>query len=306
MDLIAQITAPGFAAALATIVLLDLVLAGDNAIVIGLAARNVPAHMQRRVIFWGMAGAIITRALLTLIVVWLLRIPGFLLVGGLALVWIAWRLAQDDAGPGSHRIEAKTSVRAAIGTIVIADAVMGVDNVLAIGGAAQGSALLVVLGLVISIPIVIWGSQLILRVADRFPSIVVIGAGVLGWTAAKMIAGEALLSDVFARTPALRLALYAAVVGAVTLPALWRRARASDRRVGIALVLLLAWCAAFEVVEQALGWDDAPAADWRWWHEGIDLVMWVGWIPLAVVFLRRLDRRARPPREGAAHAPPVR
>jgi YjbE family integral membrane protein len=293
MDFIAQINTPGFAAALATIVLLDLVLAGDNAIVIGLAARNVPEHMQRRVIFWGMAGAIGTRALLTLVVVWLLRIPGFLLAGGLALVWIAWRLAQDDAGPGGHSVEARTSVRAAIGTIVVADAVMGVDNVLAIGGAAQGSALLVVLGLVISIPIVIWGSRLILRVAARFPAIVIVGAGVLGWTAAKMIASEALLADLWHGAPTLRLLLYALVVGAVTLPALWHRARASDRRLGVALTLLLAWCTAFEVIEQALGWDDASPADWRWWHEGIDLVMWVGWIPLAVALLRRFDPQSR-------------
>lgn len=100
VDLLAQITTPGFAAALATIVLLDLVLAGDNAIVIGLAARNVPAQMQRRVIFWGMAGAIVTRALLTLVVVWLLRIPGFLLGGGLALVWIANSKHGSTAGAG--------------------------------------------------------------------------------------------------------------------------------------------------------------------------------------------------------------
>jgi YjbE family integral membrane protein len=292
MDLVTQIGAPGFFSALATIVLLDLVLAGDNAIVIGLAARNVPQHLQRRVILWGMAGAIVSRALLTLVVVWLLRIPGFLLVGGLALVWIAWRLARDDATPGGHRIDAKTSVRAAVGTIVVADAVMGVDNVLAIGGAAQGSALLVVLGLVISIPIVIWGSALIVRVADRFPAVVIVGAGVLAWTAAKMIASEALLGGVFARAPGLRLALDAAVIGAVTLPALWRRARPSDRRVGLALGLLIAWCASFQLLEQALGWDEPSPADWRWWHEGIDLVMWVGWIPLAIVLLRRLERRA--------------
>lgn len=292
MDWIAEISAPGFFAALATIVLLDLVLAGDNALVIGLAARNVPKEMQRRVIFWGMAGAIVTRALLTLVVVWLLKIPGFLLIGGIALVWIAWTLARDDSGgEGGHKIEAKTSMRAAIGTIVVADAVMGVDNVLAVGGAAQGSSLLVVLGLVISIPVVVWGSRLVVVVVDRFPSVIVIGAAVLAWTAAKMIVSEPFLAFVFVREPALRLAFYGALIGAIVLPALWRRAQASQRRAGAGVVLLLAWLTVFGVIENALGWDDLSPIEWRWWHEGIDLVMWVGWVPFAVVLLRRLERR---------------
>ena len=299
MDWLAQISAPGFYSALATIVLLDLVLAGDNAIVIGLAARNVPKHMQKRVIFWGMAGAIGTRALLTLVVVWLLKIPGFLLAGGIALVWIAWTLTRDDdAVGGGHRIEAKTSVRAAIGTIVVADAVMGVDNVLAIGGAAQGSMLLVVLGLLISIPIVVWGSRLIVTIADRFPSVILIGAAVLAWTAAKMMLGEPLLAGFLGGEPGLRLAVYAVVIGGVVLPALWRRAQASQRRTGAALALLLAWLTAFALLERALGWDDASPEEWRWWHEGIDLAMWIGWIPFAVAILRRRDRR----RESAAPA----
>src|SRR3954467_13015518 len=113
--------------ALMSIVLIDLVLAGDNAIVIGLAARNVPPDLQRRVILWGTAGAIIVRALLTGVVVWLLKIPGFLLVGGLALVYIGWKLTRKEEG--GHAIEAKASFRAAVQTIVVADAVMGVDNV---------------------------------------------------------------------------------------------------------------------------------------------------------------------------------
>lgn len=292
MDWIAQISAPGFFAALATIVLLDLVLAGDNALVIGLAARNVPKDMQRRVIFWGMAGAIVTRALLTLVVVWLLKIPGFLLIGGIALVWIAWTLSRDDSGgAGGHKIEAKTSVCAAIGTIVVADAVMGVDNVLAVGGAAQGSSLLVVLGLVISIPVVVWGSKLVVVVVDRFPSVIVIGAAVLAWTAAKMIVSEPLLASAFVGEPALRLAFYGALIGAIVLPAIWRRAQASQRRAGAAVVLLLIWLTVFGLIENALGWDDLSSIEWRWWHEGIDLVMWVGWVPLAVVLLRRLGRR---------------
>ena len=291
MDWLAQISAPGFYSALATIVLLDLVLAGDNAIVIGLAVRNVPKHMQRRVIFWGMAGAIGARVLLTLIVVWLLKIPGFLLVGGLALIFIAWSLARDDdVAGGGPRIEAKTSVRGAIGTIVVADAVMSVDNVLAIGGAAQGSTLLVVLGLLISIPVVVWGSRLIVTVADRFPAVILCGAAVLAWTAAKMMLGEPLLAGFFGGEPALRLGVYAVVIGGVVLPALWRRARAGQRRTGAAVALLLAWLVTFALLERALGWDDASPEEWRWWHEGIDLAMWIGWIPIAIALLRRRDR----------------
>ena len=228
MDFLSATFTPEFFAALGAIVLLDLVLAGDNAIVIGLAARNVPQHMRGKVILWGTVGAIVVRTLLTLVVVWLLKIPGFLLVGGLALIWIAWGLTQDAAEAG-HQIEAKTSVRAAIQTIIVADTVMGVDNVLAIGGvaggAANGNMLLVVLGLLISIPIVMWGSQLVLKLVDRFPSIAIIGAGVLGWTAAKMISMEPLIRDWLAARHGWTAALVAFAVGLVTLPAVWRRFR---------------------------------------------------------------------------------
>jgi len=142
--------------ALASIIVIDLILAGDNALVIGLAARNVPAALQKRVILWGTAGAIIVRALLTAVVVWLLKIPGFLLVGGLALVYVGWKLTHDG-GKDETSVAAKSTVRGAVQTIIIADAVMGVDNVLAVGGAAHGSLLLVLIGLAVSIPIVIWG-----------------------------------------------------------------------------------------------------------------------------------------------------
>ena len=285
-----ELFSPEFFSALMAIVLLDLVLAGDNAIVIGLAARNVPAEMRNRVVFWGTAGAIIIRALLTVVVVWLLKIPGFLLAGGLALVWIAWQLTQEDNG-GGHEITPQSSVRGAIRTIVIADAVMGVDNVLAIGGAAHGSMLLVVLGLVISIPIVVWGSQLILKMVDRHPWIIVAGAAVLGWTAAKMIAGEPLLKDWIAHQHLAHVALYGLVVGGVTLPALWRKAKVQQRETWSLVGLLIVWLGVFDVIEEALGWEDAAPADWQWWHESLDLVMWLGWLPPALLWLRYLHAK---------------
>ena len=182
--------------ALLAIVLIDLVLAGDNAIVIALAARRLPAHLQTRAIVWGSVGAIVVRSVMTLGVVWLLKIPGLMLVGGLGLVWIAYKLLVPDEGGASHGASA-TTFWGAMKTIVIADALMGVDNVLGVAGAAKGSMELVVIGLLISVPIVVWGSTLVLKLVERFPVIIYIGAGVLAYTAAHMIVAEPLLKDVF-------------------------------------------------------------------------------------------------------------
>ncbi len=184
-----------FLSALLAIIVIDLMLAGDNAIVIALAARNVPKHLQRRAIVWGMFGAIGVRIAMTLIVVWLLKIPGLLGVGGVLLVWIAYKLLlPDEHGQDKVHTTASNSFWGAMRTIVVADAIMGLDNVLAVAGAAHGSFVLVVVGLLISIPIVIWGSGLILNYVERFPAIVYVGAAVLAWTAAKMILSEPLLA----------------------------------------------------------------------------------------------------------------
>ena len=190
-----ELFSPEFFSALLAIVVIDLVLAGDNAIVIAMAARNLPAHLQKKAIVWGAVGAIAVRSAMTLVVVYLLKIPGLMLIGGLLLVWIAYKLlnpAQDGDGEHDH---ASTSFWGAMKTIVIADAVMGLDNVLAVAGASHGSYVLVVLGLLISIPVVIWGSTQILKLVERFPSITYLGAGVLAWTAAKMMTSEPLVLD---------------------------------------------------------------------------------------------------------------
>jgi len=185
-----------FLSALMAIVIIDLVLAGDNAIVIALAARNVPKHLQKRAILWGTAGAIVVRTAMTLVVVWLLNIPGLLFVGGAMLVWIAYHLLlpEDENGDGTG-IQAAGTFWGALKTIVVADMVMGLDNVLAVAGAAHGSFLLVGLGLLISIPIVIGGSSLLLRFVERYPGFVYLGAGVLAFTAVRMITSEPLLKD---------------------------------------------------------------------------------------------------------------
>jgi YjbE family integral membrane protein len=208
---------PEFWSALAAIVIIDLVLAGDNAIVIALAARNLPRAHQRRAIAWGAVGAVAVRATVTVTVVWLLQIPGLMLAGGALLAWIAYRLlVGEDRGPGAAGgVTPARSLSGAIRTIVVADAVMGMDNVLGVAGAAHGSALLVVLGLAISIPIVVWGSTLVLRWIERFPALLYVGSAVLAWTAAKMITGEPFLRDWLADRAWLTAGVYLAVIAGV-------------------------------------------------------------------------------------------
>ena len=194
-----EILSTEFLSALLAIIVIDLVLAGDNAIVIALAARNVPKHLQKQAILWGAAGAIVVRTSMTLIVVWLLKIPGLLFAGGAMLVWIAYRLLRPEEENGNGAgINGASTFWGAVKTIVVADMVMGLDNVLAVAGAAHGSFLLVALGLLISIPIVVWGSTLLLRFVERYPGFVYLGAGVLAWTAVKMVTSEPLLTDAFA------------------------------------------------------------------------------------------------------------
>ena len=185
-----------FFSGLLAIILLDLVLAGDNAIVIAMAARNLPKPLQRKAVFWGSFGAIAVRVLLTAVVVFLLKLPGLMLAGGLLLLPIAWKLLQPDAD-STHRVSASDSFWSALRTIIAADALMGMDNVLAIAGASKGHLGLVVLGLLISVPLVVWGSTLILRWIGRFPIIIYIGAGAIAFTAARMIAHDPLASDLF-------------------------------------------------------------------------------------------------------------
>jgi YjbE family integral membrane protein len=210
-----ELFSPEFFSALAAIIVIDLVLAGDNAIVIALAARGLPERLRKRAILWGTFGAIAVRTAMTLIVVWLLKIPGLLLVGGVLLVWIAYKLLVDSGGEEAHEGVAASSFWAAMKTIIVADALMGLDNVLAVAGAAHGSFLLVVIGLLISIPIVIWGSQLVLKLVERYPAIVYLGSGVLALTAVKMAAGEPLLQEHVAAHPGLVQLAYGLVIAGV-------------------------------------------------------------------------------------------
>jgi len=218
-----EFLSPAWFSALAAIVLIDLVLAGDNAIVIALAARSLPPALRGRAIVWGTVGAVVVRAVMTLAVVWLLRIPGLMLVGGVGLAWIAVRLLVPQGEGGEHG-PMPTTFWGAMKTIVVADALMGVDNVLGVAGAAHGAFDLVVIGLLVSVPIVVWGSSVVLKLVDRFPVIIQLGAAVLAYTAAHMIVAEPLLDRVFDDHLAARLAAYAIAIAGV-LGAGWWMAR---------------------------------------------------------------------------------
>jgi YjbE family integral membrane protein len=298
-----ELLSAAFLSALFAIVLIDLVLAGDNALIIGLVARNLPRQTQRKVIFWGTFGAIAARGLMAIVVVHVLDLPGFMLAGAIALVWIARKLlTPDPEAAGNHAAAVPAATFAvALRTIVVADAVMGVDNVLAIGGAATGSVLLIMLGLAISVPIIVWGSHLVIRLVDRFPSIILLGGAVLGWTAYSMIVREPLLAAWFADHPATRL-LAAILVFSISL-APWCTARLADERKPLVVLLpaLLVWLLAFEVAASVwkievryLSADDTGEYLFQ-------AARWLGWLPLAASFLwlrEQLTLRRRRPARG--------
>jgi YjbE family integral membrane protein len=182
--------------ALAAIIMIDLVLAGDNALVIGIAASRLRPELRMRAIIFGAMGAIGVRTALTLIVVWLLQIPGLLLIGGVLLLPIAYKLAcPSNPDGGGHKIAAADNFWGAMRTIIVADMLMGIDNVLAVGGAAQGRWDLVIIGLLVSIPLVVYGSTFIARLIERWPLIIAIGASVLALTGTNMITKDPLFDS---------------------------------------------------------------------------------------------------------------
>jgi YjbE family integral membrane protein len=199
---------------LLTIILLDLVLAGDNALVIAMAASRLPKALQKKAVFWGAFGAVAVRFALTAIVVYMLKLPGLMLIGGILLLPIAWKLLSqhDDHHPDIH---SAGSFWSALRTIVIADALMGLDNVLAIAGASNGHLGLIIIGLLISVPLVVWGSTLILKLIQRFPIIMYFGAGAIALTAGRMIAHDHLLSGWFNVHHAMKYAFYVMLLAGI-------------------------------------------------------------------------------------------
>lgn len=287
-----EFASPEFWAAVAAIIMIDLVLAGDNAIVIGLAARNLPADLQKKAVFWGAIGAVFVRVLLTTLVVWLLKIPGFLVAGGLALLWIAHGLVADEGGGESEEnIVPAVGFRQAIQTIIVADTIMGVDNVLAVAGAAHGSLMLVIFGLIVSIPIVMLGSTLILKAVERWPIIITLGAAVLGWTAAKMVTSEAFLKDFFNEHHGWRFALYGFCILVSVAPTILRQLRGKVSATTLSLVFTIAWLVVFNYLEDYVDARFYPLDDpVSLPHELIDLVMWLGWIPFVLMISKALGK----------------
>jgi YjbE family integral membrane protein len=204
-----------FLIALLSIIAIDIVLGGDNAIVIALASRNLPEEQRNKAIFFGTGLAIIVRILLTIVAVYLLMIPYLRLVGGVLLIYIAFKLLIDHDDDAN--ISGGTTIVSAIKTIVFADIVMAFDNVIAVAGAAENDIRLVIFGLLFSVPIIIWGSKIILYSLERFPILVYAGSAILAFTAAKMILHEEKLQYIFENS-SIALTLQFAII-AVTLVA---------------------------------------------------------------------------------------
>jgi len=180
-----------FWVAVGQIIMIDILLGGDNAVVIALACRKLPAKQRTQGILWGTAGAIVLRVVLIFFALTLLAIPYLKVVGALLLLWIGVKLLAPDDDDAHGDIQASDKLWAAVKTVIVADLVMSVDNVIAIAGAAEGAGgdhkmPLVIFGLLVSIPIIVWGSQLVIKLMDRFPSIITIGGMLLGWIAGTM------------------------------------------------------------------------------------------------------------------------
>ena len=205
--------------ALGSIILANIVLSGDNAVVIAMAARKLPDSQRQKAIFWGSAAAIVMRILLTLIAVQLLALPYLKIVGAFLLVYIGVQLLAegDDGGEGDHKT-AKDGMAAAVRTILIADLVMSLDNVIAVAAAAKGNTGLLIIGLAVSIPLIIFGSTLLMKVMDRFPAIITMGAALLGFLAGEMFVTDPVDKDFFDKLTDSH--VWAGLIGAATVVAI--------------------------------------------------------------------------------------
>lgn len=216
-----------FFSSLLLIITINIVLSGDNAVVIAVACRRLSPVQRKKAILWGTFLAVIVRVMATILAVYLLQIPYLYLVGGVILLWISYKLLRDEED--SEQIDAGDDLVQAVKTIVVADVMMGLDNVLAIAGAAKGSILLIVLGLLISIPLMIFGSQLILKAMERFQWLVYVGAAVLALAAANMIVTERVVSDWIAGQGWLEASIKIAIVALVLILGLWQRTHTGNK-----------------------------------------------------------------------------
>jgi len=186
---------PQFWVAVLQIIAIDILLGGDNAVVIALACRNLPPEQRKKGIFWGVFGAIALRVAITIFAVALLAIPYLKIIGAILLFWIGLKLVLPQEEHDEHNINASTSLAGAIKTIIVADFVMSLDNVIAVAAAAKDSMALIVFGLLVSIPIIVWCSQIILKLMERYPVIILLGGGLLGYIAGDMFVRDPVLKD---------------------------------------------------------------------------------------------------------------
>jgi YjbE family integral membrane protein len=186
---------PDFWIGLLKIIWINIILSGDNAVVIAMAARSLPPHQQRKAVLWGSGAAVVMRIVLTVVAVKLLALPYLQIVGGLLLLWIGVQLLGEEDDDDAGEAKGYGSLGAAVRTILIADLVMSLDNVIAVAAAAQGSTTLLVIGLAISIPLVIFGSTLMIKLMERFPIMVMLGAALIGWVGGETIVNDAMLRD---------------------------------------------------------------------------------------------------------------
>jgi YjbE family integral membrane protein len=221
-----MLQSPEFWIGLVKIIWINIILSGDNAVVIALAARSLPPHQQRMAVLWGSGAAVVMRIILTVVAVQLLALPYLQIVGGLLLLWIGVQLLGDEDDSEGEAKEYGT-LMAAVRTILIADLVMSLDNVIAVAAAAKGSLTLLVLGLAISIPLVIFGSTLMIKLMERFPIIVVLGAGLIGWVGGETIISDTILKDLLAANPWLHYA--AAAAGAALVVAIGKALQSRSR-----------------------------------------------------------------------------
>ena len=226
-----DIGTPQFWLAALEIVVINILLSGDNAVVIALACRNLPPRQRRWGVFWGAIGAIVLRIVLTFFAVSLLQLSYLKIIGGALLVWIGIKLIAEEGGEGGHGVQGSDRLLAAVRTVIIADLVMSIDNVLGIAAAARGNLPLLIFGLVVSVPLVIGGAQLIMRLVERFPILIVAGGGLLGFVAGGLIVDDSAIVE-WIHAHAAWLTWAAPVIGIVLVvgPAKWLEGRGTKGR----------------------------------------------------------------------------
>lgn len=227
----------GFWISVLQIIAIDILLGGDNAIVIALACRRLPEKQRRLGILWGVVGAIGLRVVLIFFALQLLAIPFLKIVGGGLLLWIGVKLLQPEDGDEHGSVEGSTHLFGAIRTIIIADAVMSLDNVIAVAAAAKGDLTLVIFGILVSIPIVVWGSKFVLKLMDRLPIVITLGGALLGWIAGDMLLGDAAVKPLTAGLPGW-IKYAASLAGALSVVAIgtWLARRAVRPMVAVEVV----------------------------------------------------------------------